>query len=826
LTRSRKPTQAIQKERLARNEKTVKGNRKDLKAINTNKAPKKKGIFSLLFGGKDLPKTAQDTVPYNHIYKDGVCALPDGKYNKTITFQDINYQLAQTEDQQRIFDSYCKFLNYFDPSVDVQLSFINKFGNKRDIEESIDIPDRDDNFNSIREEYRDMLKSQLAKGNNGLVKHKYITFTIEAKSLREAKTRLERMEADVINNFKQMGVRAWSLNGKERVLLLHSQLHPDGKEKVMFDWKDLARTGMSTKDIICPSSFEFKGTRDFRMGAMYGSVRYLQIIATELPDDLLNQFWNMDSALTVSIHMKTIEQGAAVKIVKRKLSDIDSMKITEQKKAVKNGYDMDIIPSDLLTYGEDAKNLLKDLQSRNERMFLVTVLVMNIANTRAKLNNEIITASGIAQKENCALKPLDYQQEQGLVSSLAIGKNEIEIERTLTTSSTAIFVPFTTSELFEDGQTMYYGLNALSNNLIMCNRKNLVNPNGLILGLPGSGKSFSAKREMTNVFMVTDDDIIIVDPEGEYYPLVSRLEGQVINLSQNSTDFVNPLDIHKDYGDGEDPIALKSNFILSLCELVVGSKEGGLQPEEKSIIDRCVRKMYSVYFQDPQPENMPILEDLYNLLLEEAQKGKEAANYIASALELYVTGSLNVFNRRTNVNLDNRLVCFNIRELQSHLKAIGMLILQDAVWGRVSQNREIKKKTWLYIDEFHLLLKDEQTASYSVGIWKRFRKWGGVPSGITQNVKDLLSSREVENIFENTPFIIMLNQAAGDRAVLAKSLGISQEQLSFVTQSGAGEGLLFFGHTIIPFVDRFPKETELYKLMTTRLSEVSDNFVY
>ena len=454
-------------------------------------------------------------------------------------------------------------------------------------------------------------------------------------------------------------------------------------------------------------------------------------------------------------------------------------------------------------------------------MFLVTVLVMNMANTRTKLNNEIITASGIAQKENCALKPLDFQQEQGMVSSLAIGKNEIEIERTLTTSSTAIFVPFTTSELFEDGQTMYYGLNALSNNLIMCNRKNLVNPNGLILGLPGTGKSFTAKREITNTFMVTDDDIIILDPEGEYYPLVRRLEGQVINLSQNSDDFINPLDIHKDYGDGEDPIALKSNFILSLCELVVGSKDGGLQPEEKSIIDRCVRKMYSIYFADPKPENMPILEDLYNLLLEEANKGKEAANYIASALELYVTGSLNVFNNRTNVNLSNRLVCFNIRELQSHLKAIGMLILQDAVWGRVSYNRELKKKTFFYVDEFHLLLKDEQTASYSVGIWKRFRKWGGVPTGITQNIKDLLASREVENIFENTPFIIMLGQAAGDRAVLAKSLGISPEQLSFVTQSGPGEGLLFFGHTIIPFIDRFPVDTELYRLMTTRIEEIS-----
>ena len=359
MTRSRKPTQTIQKERLAKNEKAVKGNKKDLQSVKNN-APKKKGIFSLLFGGKDLPKTAQDTIPYKHIYKDGICALPDGKYNKTITFQDINYQLAQTEDQQRIFDSYCKFLNYFDPSVEVQLSFINKFGNKRDIEESIDLPNRNDNFNSIREEYREMLKNQLAKGNNGLVKHKYITFTIEAKSLKEAKTRLERMEADVINNFKMMGVRSWSLNGKERVQLLHSQLHPDGKEKVMFDWNGLAKTGMSTKDIISPSSFEFKGTRDFKMGATFGSVRYLQIIATELPDDLLNQFLNMESALTVTIHMKTIEQGAAVKIIKRKLSDIDSMKITEQKKAVKNGYDMDsetrshitVIPQGLTTVGE------------------------------------------------------------------------------------------------------------------------------------------------------------------------------------------------------------------------------------------------------------------------------------------------------------------------------------------------------------------------------------------------------------------------------------------------------------------------------------------
>jgi len=361
---------------------------------------------------------------------------------------------------------------------------------------------------------------------------------------------------------------------------------------------------------------------------------------------------------------------------------------------------------------------------------------------------------------------------------------------------------------------MYYGLNALSNNLIMCNRKNLINPSGLILGIPGTGKSFSAKREIFNAFLVTDDDIIILDPEDEYNPVVKSLNGQVINLSQNSRNFINPLDIHENYAADEKdgcPISLKSNFILSLCELVIGGKDSGLAPEEKSIIDRCVREMYLKYFENPVPERMPILEDLYNLLMKRASEGNDAARYVASALELYVTGSLNIFNNRTNVNLDNRLVCFNIRQLQSHLKKIGMLILQDAVWGRVSENRQNKKKTWFYIDEFHLLLKDEQTASYVAEIWKRFRKWGGIPTGITQNVDDLLSSREAENIFKNTPFIIMLGQAAGDRRILAKSLGISNEQLSFVTQSGPGEGLLFFGHTIIPFIDRFPKETQMYR---------------
>ncbi|MBO5521748.1 MAG: ATP-binding protein, partial [Eubacterium sp.] len=382
-----------------------------------------------------------------------------------------------------------------------------------------------------------------------------------------------------------------------------------------------------------------------------------------------------------------------------------------------------------------------------------------------------------------------------------------------TSSATGIMIPFTTQEPFQNGkEALYYGLNAISNNLIMVDRKLLKNPNGLILGTPGSGKSFSAKREITNAFLVTDDDIIICDPEAEYAPLVHRFNGQVIKISPTSTQYINPMDINANYSEEDNPIALKADFILSLCELIVGGKEG-LQPVEKTVIDRCVHQIYQGYFNDPRPENMPLLEDLYDALLEQEEK---EAHHVATALEIYVKGSLNLFNHRTNVDVSNRLVCYDIKELGKQLKKIGMLIVQDQVWGRVTANRDAGKTTRYYMDEFHLLLREEQTAAYSVEIWKRFRKWGGIPTGITQNVKDLLSSREVENIFENSDFLYMLNQASGDRAILAKQLNISHHQLSYVTQSGEGEGLLFYGNVILPFVDHFPTDLELYRIMTTK----------
>ena len=762
-------------------------------------------------------RSAQDSIPYERMWPDGICKVADGRYTKTIQFQDINYQLSQNEDKTAIFEGWCDFLNYFDSSIRFQLSFLNLAASQETFANSITIPAQGDDFDPIRVEYTQMLQNQLARGNNGLIKTKYLTFSIEADSIRSAKPRLERIETDVLNNFKRLGVAAEVLDGKARLAQLHAIFHMDEQAPFQFEWDWLAPSGLSTKDFIAPSGFEFRTGKQFRMGKKYGAVSFVQILAPELNDRMLADFLDMESSLIVNLHIQSVDQVKAIKTVKRKITDLDRSKIEEQKKAVRAGYDMDIIPSDLATYGAEAKKLLQDLQSRNERMFLVTFLVLNTADNPRQLGNNIFQASSIAQKYNCQLTRLDFQQEEGLMSSLPLGLNQVEIQRGLTTSSTAIFVPFTTQELFQNGkEALYYGINALSNNLIMVDRKLLKNPNGLILGTPGSGKSFSAKREIANCFLLTSDDVIICDPEAEYAPLVERLHGQVIKISPTSTNYINPMDLNLDYSDDESPLSLKSDFILSLCELIVGGKDG-LQPVQKTIIDRCVRLVYQDYLNDPRPENMPILEDLYDLL--RAQDEKEA-QYIATALEIYVTGSLNVFNHRSNVDINNRIVCYDIKELGKQLKKIGMLVVQDQVWNRVTINRAAHKSTRYYIDEMHLLLKEEQTAAYTVEIWKRFSKWGGIPTGITQNVKDLLSSREVENIFENSDFVYMLNQAGGDRQILAKQLGISPHQLSYVTHSSEGEGLLFYGSTILPFVDHFPKNTELYRIMTTKPQEL------
>lgn len=766
-----------------------------------------------------VPKTAQQSIPFDRMFPDGICRVGLDYYTKTIQFQDINYQLAQQEDKTEIFEEWCSFLNFFDSSVRFQLSFNNMATDVSDFEKSIAISHKNDGFDDVRDEYSEVLLHQMEAGNNGLTKTKYLTFGINAESMKTAKPRLIHIETDILNNFKRLGVQAKSLNGSERLELMHRQLHIGDDAKFHFDWKYLAGSGLSVKDFIAPSSFAFPTGRYFQIGDMYGCMSFLSIDASDISDRLLADFLSMESSQIVTMHIQSVDQNEAIKTIKHTITELDRSKIEEQKKAVRAGYDMDIIPSDLATYGKDAKALLKELQSQNERMFLLTFLVMNTGKTKQELENNVFQATSIAQKHNCNLVRLDYQQEQGLMSTLPLANNLIEIQRGMTTSSTAIFVPFTTQELFQSGdEALYYGLNALSNNMIMVDRKKLKNPNALILGTPGSGKSFSAKREIANSFLVTDDDIIISDPESEYSPLVARFGGQVIKISPTSDQFINPMDINMNYSDDDNPIALKADFILSLCELIVGNKDG-LRPVEKTVIDRCIRQIYQKYFENPGPESMPILGDLYQALL--AQEEPEA-KHVATALEIYVSGSLNVFNHRTNVELTNRLVCYDIKDLGKQLKKIGMLVVQDQVWGRVTENRSQGRSTRYYMDEMHLLLREDQTAAYTVEIWKRFRKWGGIPTGITQNVKDLLASKEVENIFENSDFIYMLNQAVGDRQILAKQLNISPHQLSYVTHSGEGEGLLFYGNVILPFVDRFPTNTELYRIMTTRLSEVAE----
>ena len=766
-----------------------------------------------------IPRTAQQSIPFDRMFQDGICRIGSDYYTKTIQFQDINYQLALQEDKTEIFEEWCAFLNFFDSSVHFELSFMNMATDIEDFRTGIAIPHRNDGFNSVRDEYSTMLFHQMEAGNNGLTKTKFLTFGIHADSMKAAKPRIIHIETDLLNNFKRLGVQAKVLNGKERLALMHQQFHMGDKEKFRFDWKYLVGSGLSVKDFIAPSSFAFPNGKKFQMGSLYGAMSFLSIDASDISDRMLADFLNMESSQIVTMHIQSVDQNEAIKTVKHTITELDRSKIEEQKKAVRAGYDMDIIPSDLATFGKDAKELLKELQSQNERMFLLTFLIMNTGRTEQELENNVFQAKSIAQKHNCNLVRLDFQQEQGLMSSLPLAQNLIEIQRGMTTSSTAIFVPFTTQELFQAGnESLYYGLNALSNNLIMVDRKLLKNPNGLILGTPGSGKSFAAKREIANAFLVTDDDVIISDPEAEYSPLVERFGGQVIKIAPTSTQYINPMDINMNYSDDDNPIALKADFILSLCELIVGGKEG-LQPVEKTVIDRCIHKIYQKYFEDPRPEKMPLLEDLYNALL---KQDEPEAKHVATALEIYVRGSLNVFNHRTNVDITNRLVCYDIKELGKQLKKIGMLVVQDQVWGRVTQNRAQGKSTRYYMDEMHLLLREDQTAAYTVEIWKRFRKWGGIPTGITQNVKDLLASKEVENIFENSDFIYMLNQAVGDRQILAKQLNISPHQLSYVTHSGAGEGLIFYGNVILPFVDRFPTDIELYRIMTTKLSEITE----
>lgn len=761
--------------------------------------------------------TVQNAIPFQCMYRDGVCQVTENFFSLTVQFFDANYSIAEFDEQNNIFSKYCDVINLFDNTIKFQLTFENQNRSKDKLIKTVQIPKQDDDFNAIRQEYSKMLTDKLLKGANGQSAKKFLTFGIEATSYKVARAKLMSIKNDVIKGFKTFGVEAQVLDGLARLEALYYALNPFGNQNFVFDWDSMLKAGMDTKDFICPKSMKFN-KQDFEIENAYGSVFGMNILAGELPDEILRDFLEMQNLFCVNIHVEPLDQIDALKFVKKKLTNVEQMKIDEQKKASQSGYDPDILPPSIKMYIEDIEKLLADLNNKNERLFHISISIRSYANSKKDLKLQAEMLKRICQKNNCTLFPYDYRQEQTLVSTLPLCYNEIPISRVMHTSGIAIFMPFTTKELFQDGQAAYYGVNTLSGNMIRANRSRLKNPNGLILGTPGSGKSFSVKREILDCFLTTSDDIIVCDPEGEYFPLVSTLKGQRIRIASNSEQHVNPMDIAIDNYLFENPmevIADKSDFLISLCEIVVGGRYG-LSSEERSVIDKCVQRLYKTFIENvATAEKMPLLSDLQY----ELKKEGEVALRVFNSLEMFVNGSQNLFNHRTNIDMSNRIICFDVKELGNQLKKVGMLIVQDTVWNRVSENRNRKKITRYYIDEFHLLLKEEQTAKYSSEIWKRFRKWGGIPTGITQNVKDLLQSKEVENIFDNSDFVYMLNQASGDRDILAEKLHISKEQMEYVTNSGSGEGLIRYDKVLLPFTDHFPKNTQMYKLMTTKLTE-------
>ncbi len=785
----------------------------------------RKRMNSLKKANNDNKTSTQQSLPFLAIYQDGTCQLTSHSFSQTIEFGDCNYELATYEDKDSIFSDWCDIHNYFDDTIKFQFTYENQVVDKNDLIEEIKISEKDDAFNGLRKEYSDLRVSHLIGDNNGKDIKKYLTYSCQAKSLAKARTILNKIQEELIKLFVQLKVDAHLLDGKERLEALYHSLNPYDNSKFIFDWDLKAKSGCSVKDFIAPICLKFR-KNDFEINDCFGSCKTINLLASELSDRVLMDYLkDFDELVSINLHINPIDQVKALKLIRRKLTDVEKMKVDEQKKATRAGYDADILPPSIKLYIDELNEILEDLNAKNERLFNVTITIRNYSQSKKKFALSCENLKRITQKNNCKLISLDYLQEQAFGSSLILGNNTVPVVRTLQTSATAVFIPFATQELFHIDGGQYYGINPISDNMILGNRKKLTNPNGLFLGPPGTGKSFMVKFEMTGVYLTTDDDIIIIDPEAEYFPLVNYFNGQVVKISSNANNnqYLNPMDVPLYYDNDDNPVADQSDFIVSLCEIIVSDRTG-LTSEEKTAIDKCVRRIYNKFYDNnPTLDKMPVLQDL----LDELRKPDviEIASRVANSLEMYVTGSQNLFNHQTNIDINNRLVCFDIRNLGTQLKKVAMLIIQNQVWNRVSTNRNKQKSTWFYIDEFHLLLRDRQTAEYSVEIWKRFRKWGGIPSGITQNIKDLLASPEIENIFENSDFVFMTSQASGDRDILQYKLQLSDAQVQHIKNNSIGRGLLKFGNTVLPYENIVPENTLLFKLLNTDPEKKEKNSV-
>lgn len=775
----------------------------------------------------EIPESAQDTIPYKIPYEDGIFESADGYYTQTIGYEDITYQLLDNEPKNTLFERWCRLINYFNPEIHFQFNYGNMEIDKEEYSKDFVIPMNGDYFDTVRKEYSDMLVDQFGKGTNNLKKERYVTYGIHATDYKNAKLKLGKISKQVEKHLKKLGSKSRILNGYERLNLLFRIFHPATKEKLLWNFDMPVRTGLSSKDFIAPSSFGFKSnpnlnaTKYFRSGDRIGAVSYVQVQASDMEDRIIADILNMDSNVWISIHADAIPRDGALDLAKDNVSDIQRMIISEQKNAVNSGYDMYLLPPELETYKEAGEKLYRDIQRKDEQMFNAVITIVQTAATRKELENNIFELQGVLKPYQCRLIRLDNRQEQGYMSALPLGNNTVEMKRTFTTTDMAIFIPFTTKELYTN-RGQYYGMNSLSNNVIMVNRKKLVNPNGLVFGIPGFGKSFFIKREILDVFLRTTDDRLIIDPEGEYKWLVKLLRGQIIKIALKSSIYINPMEINLFSRNEEDkdfdPISEKCNFVVSMCELILGNK-AILGKKEIAVIDHACKNIYYRFAKNPVPEEMPILEDLYNELRNMPGEMKQIGRDLSIALSRYTTGSLSYFNHRSNVDINSRLVCFDLKDMDPNQRDLTMLIIQETIWNRVAQNREKEIYTWVDIDEFHLLLKNPRTASYCVEMWKRFRKWYAIPTGITQNVKDFFLSPEVQNILDITNFIAMLNNKGNDAELLAEHLELSDEEEEYIKSGEIGKGLLWVEQSKVPFEDEFPQNTICYRVMTTKPGE-------
>ncbi len=762
-----------------------------------------------------IKKTVQETLPYIRYCDDYILEVETNRYSKTYKFEDLNYAIATDEEQERIFIGYCDVINSFDSAIDIQMTVHNNKINRQDFIDKVLLKHRgnDEDFNRYIDVYNEMLTEKMEHGQSDNVRNKYITVSLQAPDLETAENKFTTIDMELNKAFQRIGTTVRPLKSNERVTILKDVFRGVNEVIPFFDEKAFKKR--IERSYCCPDYFEFKPTY-FMFNDKYARVVFVKDFPSSLQDDLITDIAASNLNVMTTVNIAPVDPYKALRTINHQITSMTSEKIQAERKAIKGGYSPDSINYNLKYSLEQAQELLESVQSKNQKIFEVNVLIMIIADNYDELEKDTSTIDTIVRKHICNIGTLFIQQEKGLQSVLPLGKCSINIRTTLTTESTAVFLPFSGKELIDyDG--MYYGQNTLSNNMLLLNRLSLKNPNAFILGIPGGGKSFAAKREMLNVYLATDDDIIIIDPEREYGELVKALKGEVINVSAASSTHINPMDMSADYSDDESPVVMKSDFILSFFECLAGRE--GLTNKERGLIDRCVNICYAEYLQNFDEEKLPTLNEFYDVL---KQQPEQEAKKLALSFELYIKGNLNIFSHKTNVNINNRVVCFDIKDLGKQLKTLGMLIVLDNVWNRITKNRAENKHTWIYLDEIYLLFANEYSANFLFELYKRARKWGGIPTGITQNVEDLLKSETARSMLANTEYIMMLSQSATDRAELGSLLGISDTLLTYVTNVEKGCGLISYGGSVVPFKDEFPKN-ELYNLMTTKIEEMQQS---